>query len=408
MVEQTQDLKTNILHPEFDRSTSYQVYKKLREESPLKRLDGGEMGPVWIATRYEDVVAILKDNRFVKNWRSTLSPERLAQLSPMSDVDRLLNYHMLNMDPPDHTRLRALVSKGFTPRIIEGLRDRVQGIADELLNAVQDKGRMDLIDDYAFPLPIVVIAEMLGAPAEDRDKFRHWSDLVVTPIYTEEAWQQAAASLMEFIMYMRAMFEERRARPREDMITALVQAGEDGDRLKEEELYAMVMLLLVAGHETTVNLIANGTVALLQHPDQFELLKNNPALIKTAVEEFLRYDGPVETSTNRWASEDVEVNGTRIQKGEGVLVVLAGADHDPEYFENPEMLDITREVNRHVAFGHGIHYCIGAPLARMEGQIAISTLLRRMPNLRLAVPVEALEWKPGILLRGYKQVPVTF
>jgi cytochrome P450 len=408
MAEPAQQLNTNIFHPEYDRRRSYEVYAKLRKEGPLARLENTPMGTLWLVTRYDDVVAILKDERFVKNWRSTLPKERIAQLPPLTEVERLLTHHMLDLDPPDHTRLRALVSKGFTPRIIEGLRDRVQAIADELLDAVQDKGQMDLVDDYAFQVPIVVIAEMLGAPIADRHRFREWSDLVVTPILTEEAWLKASASLTEFIAYMRNMFEERRRAPREDLITALVQAENEAGALHEDELYSMVMLLLVAGHETTVNLIANGIVALLQHPDQLAKLRSTPSLIKTAVEELLRFDGPVETSTSRWAREDVVFDGTLIKKGEGVLVVLAGADHDPKYFDQPEVLDITRAVNRHVAFGQGIHFCIGAPLARMEGQIAIDTLLRRMPRLALGAPIETLSWKPGMLLRGYTKVPVTF
>jgi cytochrome P450 len=316
---------------------------------------------------------------------------------------------MLDTDPPDHERLRALVSKAFTPRLIERMRPRVQAIADGLLDAVQDSGGMDLIDDYAFPLPITVIAELLGVPAEDRNNFREWSDAAVSGNASQEYLEEILIPHMQaFTDYLRALFEEKHANPRDDLVSALVQAEEAGDKLSEDELLGMVFLLLVAGHETTVNLIGNGVLALLQHPDQLRKLKDDPSLIKPAVEELLRYDGPVETSTERFAREDVDMGGTVIPRGEMVLVVLAAADHDPERFSDPDDLDITRTDNRHLAFGKGIHHCLGAPLARMEGQIAISTLLRRMPNLRLKGSSESLSWRLGMILRGLRGLPVEF
>jgi cytochrome P450 len=364
---------------------------------------------MWLVTRYHDVSAVLKDERFVKDWRSALTPEQLAQMPSIPEVMKPLSRNMLDTDPPDHTRLRALVSKAFTPRLIERMRGRVQEIADALLAAVEDKGEMDLIDDYAFPLPITVIAELLGVPVEDRDKFREWSDAAVSGNATQEYVEKVLTPHMQaFTDYLRAMFEEKRKNPKDDLISALVQAEEAGDKLSEDELLGMVFLLLIAGHETTVNLIGNGMLALLQHPDQLQKLRNDPSLIKPAVEELLRYDGPVETSTERFAREDVAIGGTVIPKGEMMMVVIAAADHDPERFPEPDTLDITREDNKHLAFGKGIHFCLGAPLARMEGQIAINTLLRRMPSLRLKNPPDSLAWRPGLVLRGLKGLPVSF
>jgi cytochrome P450 len=315
---------------------------------------------------------------------------------------------MLDTDPPDNERLRALVSKAFTPCLIERMRPRVQEIADALLDAVQDKGEMDLIDDYVFPLPITVIAELLGVSAEDRDKFREWSDAAVSGDATQEYVEKVLLPHMQaFTGYLRAMFEEKRKNPEDDLISALVRAEEAGDKLSEDELLAMVFLLLVAGHETTVNLIGNGMLALLQHPDQLQKLKDDPSLVKPAIEELLRYDGPVETSTERFAREDVRIGGTVIPRGEMVTVVIASADHDPERFPDPEVLDITRADNKHLAFGKGIHFCLGAPLARMEGQIAINTLLRRMPNLRLKDSPGSLKRRPDLVLRGLIGLPVS-
>jgi cytochrome P450 len=362
-----------------------------------------------VGTRYEDVLAIFKDKRFVKDWRKVLTPEQLAQIPTIPQVMEPLSKNMLDTDPPDHERLRALVSKAFTPRLIERMRPRIQAIADSLLDAVEDKGEMDLIDDYAFPLPIIVIAELLGVPAEDSNSFREWSDAAVSGNATKEYLEEVLVPHMQaFSDYLRRMFEEKRMNPKDDLISALVRAEEAGERLSEDELLGMVFLLLIAGHETTVNLIGNGVLALLQHPDQLEKLRNDPSLVKGAVEELLRYDGPVETSTERFAREDVAIGGTVIPKGEMVLVVIAAADRDPERFADPDELDITRPDNRHLAFGKGIHHCLGAPLARMEGQIAIGTLLRRMPRLRLKESSQSLSWRSGMVLRGLQGLPVEF
>jgi cytochrome P450 len=404
----SQPPRVDLFDPAF-KADPYPTYARLRSSAPVYRAALPDGRGVWLITRYEDVLAVLKDQRFVKDWRGALTPEQLAQVPPIPEVMKPLSQNMLDTDPPDHERLRALVSKAFTPRLIERLRPRVQAISDGLLDAVQDRGEMDLIDDYAFPLPITVIAELLGVPAEDRNNFREWSDAAVSGNASQEYMEEILIPHMQaFTDYLRALFEEKRANPGDDLVSALVRAEEAGDRLSEDELLGMVFLLLVAGHETTVNLIGNGVLALLQHPDQLRKLEEDPSLIKPAVEELLRYDGPVETSTERFAREDVEIGGQVIPRGEMVLVVLAAADHDPERFSDPDELDITRTDNRHLAFGKGIHHCLGAPLARMEGQIAISTLLRRMRNLRLKGSPESLSWRPGMILRGLRGLPVEF
>ncbi len=391
------------------KANPYPTYAELRETVPIHRITLPHGRGVWLVTRYEDVLAIFKDERFVKDWRKVFTPERLAQIPHIPPVMEPLSRNMLETDPPDHERLRALVSKAFTPRLIERMRPRIQAIADSLLDAVEDKGEMDLIDDYAFPLPITVIAELLGVPSEDRNKFRAWSDAAVSGNATAEYLETVLVPHMQaFSDYLRRMFEEKRKHPKDDLISALVRAEEAGDKLSEDELLGMVFLLLVAGHETTVNLIGNGTLALLQHPDQLEKLRNDPSLIKSAIEELLRYDGPVEISPERFAREDVAIGGTVIPRGEMVRVVIAAADRDPERFPDPDALDITRTDNRHLAFGKGIHYCLGAPLARMEGQIAIDTLLRRMPGLRLREPPESMSWRPGMVMRGLQGLPVEF
>jgi cytochrome P450 len=404
----SQPPQVDLFSPDF-KANPYPAYAHLRSTAPIHRVTLPDGRAMWLVTRYEDVAAVFKDKRFVKDWRNAVTPEQLAQIPPIPEVMKPLSRNMLDTDPPDHERLRALVSKAFTPRLIELMRPRVQAIADALLDAVEDKGEMDLIDDYAFPLPITVIAELLGVPVEDRNKFREWSDAAVSGDATQEYVEKILIPhMLAFTDYLRALFEEKRENPRDDLISALVRAEEAGDKLSEDELLAMVFLLLIAGHETTVNLIGNGMLALLQHPDELQRLKDDPSLTKPAIEELLRYDGPVETSTERFAREDVAIGGTVIPRGEMVMVVIASADHDPERFPDPEALDITRQDNKHLAFGKGIHFCLGAPLARMEGQIAINTLLRRMPDMRLKDSPESLTWRPGLVLRGLKGLPIEF
>jgi cytochrome P450 PksS len=315
---------------------------------------------------------------------------------------------MLDLDPPDHTRLRALVHKAFTPRLIENLRGRIREITDELLDAAAKRGRIELIGDFALPLPSIVIAELLGIPARDRHRFHRWSTALLQAAPTSWGLVRILPSMMAFVRYLRKLIAARRASPSDDLAGALVRAREAGDALSEDELLAMFVLLLIAGHETTVNLIGNGTLALLRHPDQLERLREDPELIKPGIEELLRYDGPLLTATERYAREDAEIGGVTIARGERVFAAVASANRDESQFEAPDELDLAREPNRHVAFGLGAHYCVGAPLARLEGQIAIGTLIRRFPGLSLAVPASSRRRRPGLLLNSLESLPLDF
>jgi cytochrome P450 PksS len=300
------------------------------------------------------------------------------------------------------------VQDAFTPRLVEQMRGRIQALADRLLDQVQGRGGMDLIRDFALPLPTTVIADILGVPVEDRHKFHRWSNALVSAGSSTWGLLKAVPNGWALLRYVRKFIRRHRGRPREDLVSALARAEEAGDRLSDDELLAMVFLLLVAGHETTVNLIGNGTLALLEHPDQRERLRSDPALIKPAVEELLRYASPVDMATERYAREDVTVAGVSIPRGDMVFAVVASANRDERQFPNPDALDLTREPNRHLAFGLGAHFCLGASLARLEGQIAIGTLLRRFPDLRLAVAPEVLRWRRGLVLRGLEGLPVAF
>lgn len=390
------------------KANPYPAFSVMRANDPIHAMDMENGQRAWLITRYEDVLAILKDQRFIKDHRKLLTPEQLEQMQ--GDMSQMMNMHMLGFDPPDHTRLRALVNLSFTPRLVEQWRERIQTITDELIDAMleQDGAELDLIDAFSFPLPIMVITEMLGVPSEDRLKFRTWSNALLDGADNPESFEHVKMQMFEFAMYLRDLIVTKREQPTDDLVGRLIQTEADGDKLNEIELISMIFLLLVAGHETTVNLISNGVLALLQHPDQRRLLEEDPTLIKSAVEEFLRFHSPVALGTNRWAGEDLEFGGKQMRRGDAILLSLAAANHDPEEFANPDDLDLTRTENRHLAFGIGIHYCLGAPLARLEGQIAIGTLLRRLPNLHLAVEPDQLVWRPSWLLFGLSKLPVAF
>jgi cytochrome P450 len=388
------------------RANPQAIYEQMREKDPIWR----GVGPVtgnhfWFFVRYEDVQAVLKDQRFVKD-AANLPPEHAKKYipenpNPMFDA---INRNMLFLDAPDHTRLRGLVHKAFTPKRIRDLEPRIEAIAHELLDAMASKADGNLIEDFAFPLPVTVIAEMLGVHKERRDDFRRWTRMILFNM--DEA--SSLANVMEFVQYMNELIEVRRNQETDDILGALVRVQEGEDALDHMELLAMIFLLLVAGHETTVNLIGNGTLSLLQNPEQMTLLKNELSLMPKAIEELLRYNGPVETTTTRWASEDIELSGCVIPAGDFVLPSLLAANRDPDVFKNPNQLDITRDPNPHIAFGHGIHYCLGAPLARLEGQIAMKALLQRFPTLRLNAPVESLQWSENLLLHGLMGLPVAW
>ncbi|MEU9038580.1 cytochrome P450 [Streptomyces sp. NPDC048352] len=383
----------------------FPLYRRLREEGPVRRavIAGGL--EAWLVTRYEDGLAALSDPRLSSDVRDATDTRLLRQL-PGAEREAMLG-NMLRSDPPDHTRLRRLVSKAFTAHRVAAMRPRIQALTDGLLDAVLPAGRADLVADFALPLPVAVISELLGVPVDDRHDFQHWTDRLITrgeeppdPAVVNEAWQHMRA-------YVTALIQDKRSHPGDDLLSGLVTARDEEQRLTEDELIAMVFLLLAAGYITTVNLIGGGLVMLLAHPGQLDRLRRDPELLPGAVEEFLRYDGPVSPGIARFAREDVEIAGVAVPRGSTVLIASAIADRDPARFPDPDRLDITRQDNAHLAFGHGIHYCLGAPLARLEGQIAIGTALRRLPGLALAVPPDEIPWRPGGL-RGPQRLPVTF
>jgi cytochrome P450 PksS len=388
----------------------YPFYAQLREQAPLARFSWGG-GEMWLVTAYDEVVAILKDPRFTLDIQKTKQPVNKQQTTSESEsryMPLAWSRHLLNTDAPDHTRLRTLVSKAFTPRIIEQLRPRIQQIMDELLDAVLKQGEMDLMADIAVPLPITVISELLGIPVADRQPFRAWTQTIVQSQGAASGSEAGRAAEEAFITYIKTLIAQKRAHPEDDLTSGLVQAEEKGDVLSENDLISMIFLLITAGHETTVNLIGNGMLALLEHPDQMNLLRNDLTLLPAAIEELLRYTSPVTLTAPRWACEDITLHGQVIHKGEMVRCALLAANTDPQQFPDPAVLDILRQEKQHLAFGKGIHFCLGAPLARLEGQIAIGTLLQRLPHLRLACDPEQLSWKEGGSLRNLVALPVTF
>jgi pimeloyl-[acyl-carrier protein] synthase len=395
------DVVFNPMDPEFV-ANPYPMYHRLRAQDPVHRSPLG----FWVLTRYDDVLFALRDARLAKEAIAAVIAKRFGITTPPT-----IGQSMLDRDPPDHTRLRGLVNKAFTPRVVEHLRPRVQSIVDDLLARLDGRHDMDLIEEFAYPIPVIVICELLGVPVEDRDRFKSWGldiarslDAVLFGPQSDVA-ERGAVARHALSDYFRELIAERRKAPREDMLCGLIAAEEAGDRLSEIEMLATCILLLVAGHETTVNLIGNGTLALLRHPDQLQRLRENPGLIATAVEELLRYDGPVQR-TARVTSEEVKIGDQVIPADEMVMPFLGAADRDPAQFAEPDRLDLGRRENRHVAFGFGIHFCLGAPLARVEGQIALATLVRRFPNLALAT--DRPEFRMSLTLRGLTRLPVTF
>jgi cytochrome P450 PksS len=316
--------------------------------------------------------------------------------------------NLLTIDPPDHTRLRSLVQKAFTPRLIEGLRDRVQGICDDLLDRADGGNIIELIEAYALPVPLIVISDLLGVPAKDRRRFGPWTKKVAAAGSSASLgdFLRALPALARLARYIRGLITQRRASPQDDLITALVRAEESGDTLTEDEIVSMVILLLLAGHETTVHLIATGALTLMQHPEQRTRMQETPELRVSAIDEILRYASPVEFATPRITLEDVTIGLVTIPRGELVGVSLGSANHDESQFPDPETFDIAREPNKHVAFGMGAHFCLGGALARLEGEITLTTLFRRFPGLHLAVSSDSLRWRRSLAIRGLAELPV--
>jgi cytochrome P450 len=395
----------DLASPRF-KADPHPFYARLRAEAPVWRTMLSDKRTAWLVTRYADVAGVLKDDRLAKDPHNAQNPEQQAEGQWVPGFLKPLEQNMLDLDDPDHRRLRTLVSKAFTPRLIERLRGRIEEICRELLDSMGRRGRTELARDYALPLPATVIAELLGIPPKDQRRFHRWSSRIVSISSGRDVWRALPAALA-FVRYLRKMSERRRLSPEDDLMSALVQAEEAGDRLSQDELLAMSFLLLVAGHETTVNLISSGTLALLENPEQLERVEGDPSLIKPAVEELLRYTSPVEIATERYAREDLAISGSEVPRGELVLAVLGSANRDEQHFEDPDTLDLARDPNRHLAFGRGgAHHCLGAPLARMAGQIAISALLQRFPNLHLEVDSRSLHWRRGLFLRGLQKLPI--
>ncbi|ANN32605.1 cytochrome P450 [Bacillus thuringiensis serovar coreanensis] len=396
----------NLASAQF-KEDAYEIYKESRKKQPILFVNQVEIGKEWLITRYEDALPLLKDNRLKKDWTNVFSQDIKNMYLSVDNSDHLTT-HMLNSDPPNHSRLRSLVQKAFTPKMIAQLDKRIEKIADDLISNIERKGTLNLVDDYSFPLPIIVISEMLGIPKEDQAKFRIWSHAVIASPETPEEIKETEKQLSEFITYLQYLVDIKRKEPKEDLVSALILAESEGHKLSARELYSMIMLLIVAGHETTVNLITNTVLALLENPNQLQLLKDNPKLIDSAIEEGLRYYSPVEVTTARWAAEPFQIHDRTIEKGDMVVIALASANRDETVFENPEVFDITRENNRHIAFGHGSHFCLGAPLARLEAKIAITTLFNRMPELQIKGNREEIKWQGNYLMRSLEELPLTF
>lgn len=389
------------------KADPFPFYAGLRDASPVHKVNLPAGQSAWLVTRFDDVAAVLKDERFAKDKYNALTPEQAGKEPWMPPLFRPLTRNMLDLDPPDHTRLRALVSKAFTPRIVELLRPGIEALAERLLDGLRGRAGFDLIRDFALPIPTAVIADMLGVPPADRHRFHRWSNAIVSTDPSPVGMLRAVPPVWSFLRYIRQLVQRKRAAPADDLLTALVQAEEAGDRLSEDELVAMTFLLLVAGHETTVNLLGNGIQALLDHPDQLARVREDPRLVKPAVEELLRFAGPLETATERFAREDVVVAGVTIPRGSLVLAAVASANRDMRQFPDADRLDVSREPNRHLAFGLGPHFCPGAPLARLEAQVAIAALLRRVTCFRPALSRGALRWRRGLAIRGMEALPVT-
>ncbi len=390
------------------RADPYALYARIRRDDPLH---WDEPMGFWIATRYADALAILHDHRFAKAQGLDAALNRLPadERDGARPVYAAFAKQMLYADPPYHTKLRGLVSKAFTPNIVERMSAHIQQVVDDLLDAAAPAGRMDVIQQFAYPLPVTVILEMLGMPLDERPQFKQWSDDFAATLgmvrRSPELFAKGEVSLTALGQYIAQRCASLRARGADDLLTALLAAEYDGHMLSEEELVANTLLLLLAGHETTTNLIGNGLLALLRQPAQMEQLRAEPALIGGAIDELLRFDNPVQIVW-RYATEDVAVGNKQIRQGQIVNVLLGAANRDPEQFADPDALDVRRNIERHLGFSLGTHFCLGAPLARLEGEIALTTLLRRFPDLRLAT--ETLEWQENPTFRGLKALPVEF
>ncbi|WP_422770175.1 cytochrome P450 family protein [Plantactinospora sp. WMMC1484] len=393
-------MSSTVANPYGSTADLHRLLAELRQDSPVVEVSLPTGVTAWLVTRYADAQRALSDSRLAK--ATSAGGFTYRGMIP-DDVARAVGRHMLALNPPDHTRLRRLVSGAFTARRVAALRPRIEELAEELLDHIADAEQVDLIDRFAFPLPIQVICELLGVPAEDQADFRGWTDAIVTGQMNPAGLPPALTAI---VGYIRELLVAKREQPADDLLSALIAVHEQGDRLTDDELVGMVYLFLIAGHETTVNLIGNGMLVLLAEPERWARVVAEPELLPGTVEEVLRYEGPVQNASFRTATAQVELGGQTIPQGALVLVALLSANRDADRFAEPDRLDLDRPTTPNLAFGHGIHYCLGAPLARLEGQIAFGALARRFPDMRLAVPPQEIGWRSSLLLRGLTALPV--
>ncbi|MFD6966975.1 cytochrome P450 [Streptomyces sp. NPDC059979] len=387
-------------------SHPYPTYAFMRDEGPVRRITQPNGLRCWLVTRHEEARALFADPRVLKDPGNAGAALAEASLPHYEEAGAGLDRHMLSSDPPDHTRLRKLVTKAFTPKRVKELGPSVQRVTDKLLDRMAVAGEADLIADFALPLTVTVICELLGIPANRRSDIHRWTDALISPAPGAGSRAATATALRDMHRYLADLIEAKRADSRDDLVSAMIEAQDEGGSLTAEETVSMIYLLLIAGHETTVNLIGNGVFALLRHPEQLRKVQRDPELLPGAIEEMLRYEGPIGTASMRFTAEPVQVGETTIGAGEVVLIVVGSANRDERRHPRPDEFDVERADTRHLSFGHGIHYCLGAPLARMEGRIAIGSLLERFPGLRLAVEPEQLTWRSGNLIRGLHRLPV--
>lgn len=405
----TMEPQIDFTSPTFKKNP-YEILASMRRQNPVAKisLPGDRAG--WLITRYEDVETLIRDPRLSIDIRDVYPPEIIKAVFPFGEVSEALLHSMVfSNDPKTHSRLRNLVSSSFTPRYIGTWQERIQNIIDEIIDQLPAHGEIDFIREIAFPLPMIVISEMLGIPVEDRDKFRDWSNSYVDSLGNPAAAQTIMGDMADFQQYLFQLIEAKRTNPSEDLLSKLVHTEVEGDHLSRQELIGMTLLLVMAGNETTATLISSAMLTLFQHPEQMELLKQNPELLKPAIDEFTRYQGPLLNLNDRWAVEDFEYKGQHIKKGESVYLCIASANRDEERFQHGGAFNVQRsDLQRHVGFGLGMHYCLGAPLARLEGFIGLRTILQRLPEIRLSVPAEELTWRPSIITFALEKLPVRF
>ena len=405
-----------IDHPFWNQETRanpHELYAQMRQNDPYCRVRSPNFNIDYtLLTRYEDCVTLLKDNdpRITKS-EAKLPRDVRIEMGLDPDAKPIPIYtSMLWQDPPDHTRLRSLVHKAFIPRRIQNLQSQIEEITTELLDELDESNEADFVDKFAHPLPIIAISAMLGLPKADRIMFKNWATDMIF-YQGDDALERQQAAGKAFIEYFLALIVERRSNPQDDILSGLIMASDEEDRLNHEEILSMILLLLVAGYETTTNLLGNGLLALLQNPDQLQLFrenKDNPAFVSTAIEELLRYDSPVDATTARYVLEDMEYLGVPLKAGNKITALLVAANRDPAQFDNPNTLDLKREPNKHIAFGSGIHYCLGAPLSRLETQIAFPALLSRYIDIQITIPVNEIPWTNSQVTRGVAHMPIRY